>query len=130
MIGSRRSLPSRAFAGALLLLASSCGILDSDPVKLRVRNASSYDLEAIRVSRDRMSASYGSVAAGETSRYRSVSGVYQFAYAEARLDGTRVEWLPRDFVRAEPLETGSYTYELTVYQGRHGYELSATLVRD
>ena len=114
MIGSARSLRRRALAAALLLLASSCGILDPNPVRLRVRNATGHDLEAIKVSAPFMSERFGSLAAGKTSRYHRVPRVYQFPYAEARFGGALINQQPRDFVGEEPLEPGSYTYELSV----------------
>jgi hypothetical protein len=127
MIGSPRS--RRAFAAALLLLASSCGILDPNPVRLRVRNATGHDLEAIRVRAPFMSERYGSLSAGKTSRYHRVSRVYDYAYVEARLGGTLINQQPRDFVGEEPLEPGSYTYELSLGSGQLP-SLRTTLVRD
>jgi len=129
MIGSPRSLPRQAFAAALLLLAASCGILDPDPVRLRVRNSTGQDLEAIKVRAPGMSARYGSLAAGKTSRYHRVPHVYNFPYAEALLDGTLIRQMPRDFVGEEPIEPGSYTYELTL-RSRQPYHLQARIVHD
>lgn len=129
MTGSPRSLPPRALAGALLLLAASCGILDPDPVRVRVRNSTGHDLEAIKMRGPSMSERFGSLEAGKTSRYHGARRAYDFPYAEALLDGTVVRQQPRDFMGVEPIEPGTYTYELTLSSSQP-YYLSARIVRD
>jgi hypothetical protein len=129
VIGSPRSLPRRAFAAALLLLASSCGILDPDPVRVRVRNSTGHNLEAIRVTAPRTSERFGSLEAGKTSRYHAANRAYIFPYIEALLDGTVVRQQPRDFVGEEPMEPGTYTYELRL-SSKQPYFLHATVIRE
>lgn len=129
MIGSPRSLPCRALAAVLLLLASSCGILDPDPVRVRVRNSTGHELEAIKVRGPSMSERFGTLEAGKTSRYHGARRAYNIPYIEALLDGTVVRQQPRDFVGEEPMEPGTYTYELRLSSSQP-YFLHAKVIRE
>jgi hypothetical protein len=77
----------------------------------------------------RTSERFGSLEAGKTSRYHAANRAYIFPYIEALLDGTVVRQQPRDFVGEEPMEPGTYTYELRL-SSKQPYFLHATVIRE
>jgi hypothetical protein len=130
MIRSPRSLPRRAFAAALLLLAASCGILEPDPVRIRVRNATGENLEGL-VLYAPIERRYGNLAPGETSGYRRVGRGAYYIGLDVVARGAHIRHIPRDNLGAERLDPGSYTYELTPVTNIGGdFGLATKLVRD
>lgn len=109
------SLP-RALAAALLLLASSCGVVDSDPLdplRIRVRNATGQQIDEIRLLLPADTLRFESVAPGETTGYRGVQSAYEVMYMEVLIGGERIVHRPRDYMGVDLLDPGSYTLKLT-----------------
>ena len=98
-------------------------------VLVRVRNASSDELDDIRVffpdAPDR-AMHYGAVASGAASEYLPVSRAYRYAHIEATAGGRPYSLQPIDYVGEEELEPGRYTYVLRTEADR----LTVALERD
>lgn len=77
-------------------------------VNIRIKNISAFDYSNVIVSNK----TYGDIANDETTDYQLFDIAYQYAYVELQIDGDTFYIQPIDFVGEEPLESGSYTYEI------------------
>ena len=104
-----------------ILLASAVGgacskehVVEQCPspklVCIRVENSSDLDFESFRVNFNGQTESYGPLAAGAVSEYRSVGAAYRYAYTEAFSNKRRFVLQPIDFVGERHLLPGAYTY--------------------
>ena len=83
--------------------------------RLRIRNEGPAGVQALVVQFPDAQVSFGDVAAGATSGYRTVEGgVFNYAAYRARLGGKDVAVPVIDWVGESPLPAGDYTYVITV----------------
>jgi hypothetical protein len=85
---------------------------DRGPVEIRIANESQFGFDRVEVGFPTGSVSYGALAPGESSEYRSVSRAYRYAYIEIEVDGEEFVRQPIDYVGETPLAAGKYTYRL------------------
>ena len=91
-------------------------LFDSDKsVKIRIQNSSEFELENIRVSFPDEEVSYGTLGSSEVSSYQEVNKAYRYAYIESEINGERAVLQPIDYVGEDFLDSGKYTYKLSVY---------------
>lgn len=119
-----RSLLIAAVA-ALLIVSVGCDQGGSDPgaVLLRVANESGVEFQSVLLRFPAVEATYGPVAAGETSDYRPLEGAYRYGYIEVEAADETYVLQPVDFVGEEPLDSGLYTNILDIEDGRLRFEL-------
>ncbi len=115
-----------------LLLAGACGqsLSTEGGVQIRVENASTFPMGAVLVSFPGQSESYGSLAAGAQSDFRSVSRAYRYAYVEAVVQGAKIVQQPIDYVGESLLSPGRYTYVVTIAPGGSPFALSTSLRKE
>lgn len=109
-------LRRRWWAIALLLAAAGCnGLLgsDDDDTRVRLLNASEYELIDVHFSSGHDPLLYGAIQAGGMTTYVAVPRAYRIASLEASVDNVIYTVQPIDFVGEEPLRSGRYTYVIT-----------------
>ncbi|AII53012.1 hypothetical protein [Hymenobacter sp. APR13] len=89
---------------------------DASPkgVTIRVRNASPYAFESVLVNTNDGEQTYGALAMGQSTTYKSFTSAYRYAYVKVVTNGQTVEWQPIDYVGEKKLEDGKYTYVLNI----------------
>jgi hypothetical protein len=100
-----------------------------DPVEVRMRNATSLELTAIRFSSPGGSLEVSRLSPGEASAYVRQDCAYPYGSLTVVANGVERRIQPFDYVGASPLGPGRYSYAIltsTVLQG--GFDL--TLERD
>jgi hypothetical protein len=83
-------------------------------VEVRMANRSDRDFEQVDVTFTSDKVSYGSVAKGATSEYRSTPKAYRYALVVVTAGGETFRFQPIDFVGETPLTQGRYTYALNI----------------
>ena len=112
------------FCLALTLPLMACDSAEPDVPLLRIENVGALDFTAVTIEHAGQEVSFGVVAAGATSEYRSIDEA-----TEAMLVLLRLGDLDRAFVPAHDgygarLPDGRYTYEISVdAEGYVGVEL-------
>lgn len=97
------------------LLSVSCQHDDeSSQVLIRVKNSSSYHFDSVYVAAPGGTHHYGALSAGQSSDYTTFTTAYASAYVRVVVNGQRLVWQPIDYVGSTPLQSGNYTYEVTV----------------
>ncbi len=113
-------LTRRAFIVAVAALtAGAAGC--SDPVgveggvQIRLVNNSPFAFDEVEVNFSAQNESYGSLAVGAATGYRSVRLAYRYAYVRVRSGNKTVVQQPIDYVGETALAPGRYSYviELT-----------------
>ncbi|MEM1270521.1 MAG: hypothetical protein AAGI08_10785 [Bacteroidota bacterium] len=97
-----------------LFTVAGCDLFGSDPVRLRIENASSLDFDSVSVGFTSDDVEYGAIEAGQTSGYREFDTAYRYGGVTVEAAGQRYDIVPFDFVGERPLEAGEYTFVLTV----------------
>ena len=101
-----------------IVLAAACCLAGcpagNDPVYIRMSNTSQVDFDSIEVRFPGQTELYGALRSGEFSEYREVSAAYSYAYAEVYSGERRFVLQPIDYLGAEFLPPGRYTYHLSV----------------
>jgi hypothetical protein len=84
-------------------------------VEVRVANRSDRDFDQVDVTFTSKKVSYGPVAKGATSEYRTVQEeAYRYALVVVTAGGEELRFQPIDFVGETPLAPGRYTYALNI----------------
>jgi hypothetical protein len=83
-------------------------------VEIRVANRSDRDFDQVDVTFTSDKVSYGSVAKGATSEYRSTPKAYRYALVVVTAGGETFRFQPIDFVGETPLAPGRYSYALNI----------------
>ena len=99
---------------------------DTTQVHVRVHNDSGTDFDQVVVTFPAGDVNYGSVPSGGESEYRAADGAFAFAPVEVTYDSTTLTLQVIDYIGAEPLSPGNYTYSLDVV----GDDLTLTLQED
>ena len=86
---------------------------ENDGIRIRIKNASTFNYENVYVNTSGGEYDYGNLQAGETSVYREFELAYQYAYIRLEVNGDTVAIQPIDYVGETPLKNGKYTYEVT-----------------
>lgn len=124
-----RNLQSTALAigmlGLVALASASCASASSDQLQIRIRNDSSVAIKGFWLGTGSgaggpRSRAYGDIAAGETTRYRSVRPQFG-AYSNWNLvttDGVRyLGVFPKEQFGADRLDPGYYTFVFRIVDG-------------
>ena len=101
----------------LLLSCAACQKKDDaapSGVSIRVRNSSQFAFESVLVNTSDGENSYGQLAAGQSTDYKSFASAYRYAYVKVLVNGQMVVWQPIDYVGEKKLENGKYTYVLGI----------------
>ena len=104
-------------AFVLALLTAGCTSVQESTasgVEIRVANRSDRDFDSVDVTFTTDKVSYGPVAKGATSEYRSTPKAYRYALVVVTAGGETFRFQPIDFVGETPLAPGRYTYALNV----------------
>jgi hypothetical protein len=108
----------RAYILAVLacaLLSFTVGAEPAGQIRIRVENRTGLNLKRIKVSFLRDTHLYGDLRNGALSHYYTPSKAHGHAYAEAYTKHRKIVCRPIDFVGAQLLEPGDYTYVLTYH---------------
>jgi hypothetical protein len=103
----------------------------SSTVWIRVVNASTYDLQNIKI----YSPANGRIDLDilhpkEKSAYKKVKEAYALAAAETSINNVKIEFLPDDYLGEQFLKPGRYTYELSVTEDKDIKYLRLKLIVD
>jgi len=98
-------------------------------VEIRVANRSDRDFDQVDVTFNSQKVSYGPVAKGATSEYRTAQEeAYRYALVVVTAGGETFRFQPIDFVGETPLAPGRYTYALNI--DPNDRQLTIDLVED
>jgi hypothetical protein len=109
-----------------ILLLTSC---TTKEVQLRVRNSSSYTYDSVVVNTTGGESTYGTIPAGAVSDYKTFDFAYSYAYISLKIDTTSYILQPIDYVGEQKLQSGNYTYVVSVYDTAT-HQLGLTLLED
>ena len=82
---------------AMALVLGACGSPDG-PTRIRLINRSDVPLEDVVVRFPSTTESYGTLAPGRATSYRTVDCAYGYAFVEATIQGQAAVVQPEDFV--------------------------------
>ena len=100
---------------SLLSVVPGCSNpFSSDDTRIRLRNASSFELTDVTFAPGRPRLEFDRIAPGEVTDYRSANGAYSYGYLDVLVDGVRRTLQPIDYVGEEPLDGGEYTFVITI----------------
>ena len=87
---------------------------------IRVRNGSDTDFRSVGLQFASASTNglFGDVAAGATTEYHAFAGAFSYGYVALYVGTNRFEIMPVDYVGAQPLGSGHFTFHLTIDNGR------------
>lgn len=116
-------MKSRVVLWLLLLLMAPLASCDSNedsdsPFLLRVKNTSSSDYSSVLMRFPGAEGSFGAVKSGKTTGYEEFETAYRYGYVEVEANGETYRLVPIDYVGANPLVEGRYTYELDLEDSR------------
>jgi hypothetical protein len=84
-------------------------------VEIRMANRSDRDFDQVDATFTSKKVSYGPVAKGATSEYRTIQeDAYRYALVVVTAGGETFRFQPIDFVGETPLAPGRYTYALNI----------------
>ena len=112
-------LARRLFRVALLgitVATAACGNpFGSDgPTRIRLRNASSFELTGVTFSPGSEQIKFDRIAPNATTEYTSVDHAYSYGYFDALVGGERRTLQPIDYVGESYIGEGNFTYVITV----------------
>lgn len=93
------------------------------PVEINIRNDSGVSFSRVVVTFPSQAEDYGAIDSGGESVYRSVEMAYRYAYIEAHAAEQTYVLQPFDYTGEKLLETGRYTYALSLTDGQLSLEL-------
>jgi hypothetical protein len=103
-----------AIAALVVALAGCDDLFGSDPVEVRIENASSAMFSEATLYTSEGPVTFGDVGPGEATPYTQVTTAYRFATTQVVVQGDTLRLQVIDFVGEEPLDGGRYTYVLGV----------------
>jgi phage tail tube protein FII len=86
----------------------------ADATNIRIENATSYIFKDVEVNTSGGKNTYGTIAPGQKSAYKSFDFAYSYAYIKLLIDGKEFILQPIDYVGAVPIGKGKFTYVLKV----------------
>ncbi|RSK45635.1 hypothetical protein [Hymenobacter perfusus] len=101
----------------------------TDGVRVRVKNASSYQFKDVHIDTSGGTNDYGRLNAGKETEYAAYTQAYNYAYIKVTIDGRDLVLQPTDYVGETALESGKYTYRVGVSDLAAG-RLSLALEKD
>ncbi len=110
----------------LLLAFTSC---TTKQVNLRIRNTSPYTYDSVVVNTSGGENIYGTITPGTASYYKVFDYAYSYAHISLFIDTANYFLLPIDYVGEQKLQSGKYTYVVSVYDTATR-QLGLTLVED
>jgi len=118
----RLSFVHARLAATLLVLvatvAACANLLSSDDgTRVRLRNASSFELTAVTFASGQASLEYARIAPGETTDYVRVENAYSYGMLDVLVGGQHRRIQPIDFVGESYIGDGKFTYVITVDAG-------------
>ena len=84
------------------------------PTRIRLRNASSFELTSVTFAPGSERVEFDRIAPSATTEYRSVKHAYSYGYFDALVAGVRRTIQPIDFVRESYIGEGKFTYQVTI----------------
>ena len=106
---------SLALIGLVAIGCASAKETAAGGVEIRVANRSDRDFDQVDVTFQSKKVSYGPVAKGATSEYRTAQEeAYRYALIVVTAGGETFRFQPIDFVGETPLAPGRYTYALNI----------------
>ena len=114
-----RSSFARARLAALLVLVAmvvgcSNPFSSDDGTRIRLRNASAFELTAVTFAPGDASLQFARIAPGETTDYVTVDNAYRYGMLDALVGGQHRRIQPIDFVGERHIGDGRFTYVITV----------------
>ncbi len=119
-----KASPPRLFLLSLLL--TSC---TTKEVQIRVRNISAYAYDSVLVNTSGGENTYGDIPPGAASDYKVFDFAYSYAQISLQIDTVNYLLQPIDYVGEHKLQSGKYTYEVSVYNTAT-HQLLLNLVED
>ena len=98
----------------LSLLLTSCTPISKE-VEIRVRNTSPYTYTNVTVNTSGGENTYGDIPPGAASDYKVFDFAYSYAHISLQIDTVDYLLQPIDYVGEHKLQSGKYTYEVSVY---------------
>jgi len=115
---ARFSFARARLAASLVLVAMVVGcshpFSSDDGTRIRLRNASSFELTAVTFAPGEASLQLARMAAGETTDYVTVANAYRYGMLDALVGGQHRRIQPIDFVGERYIGDGRFTYVITV----------------
>lgn len=104
------------------ILSAGCALFTGpSSTSLRIRNEGTSPLLALRVIFPETAISFGDVAGGATTDYRTVpGGAYRYSAFTFTHEGQAVSQLVDDWVGEVPLEGRRFTYRLKLFTNSQG----------
>ena len=115
----RLSFVRARLAASLLVLVTTIAACDNpfssdDGTRIRLRNASAFELTAVTFAPGEASLEYARIAPGETTDYVRVDHAYSYGMLDALIGGQHRRIQPIDFVGESYIGDGRFTYVITV----------------
>lgn len=83
-------------------------------IRLRIWNASKYNMEEVFVNTGGGEHVYGTIKKNNKSTYKRFESAYRYAFITFKVKGQSFAIQPIDYVGETPLEEGDYTYKLNI----------------
>jgi hypothetical protein len=126
-VGSARATGTATGVVVALLAVGGCGTLGLDgPVRVRVENSSTVELDQVMLSTFDGVRTFEDLSPGEASRYVEVSKAYRMATVRVVVGVDTLSLTVIDYVGETPLDGGRYTYLLGLVPGGGPGEWSLT----
>jgi hypothetical protein len=107
-----RQVVVAAIVGATVACGNPFG--SDEPTRIRLRNASSFELTAVTFAPGSERVEFARIAPSATTEYRTVKRAYSYGYFDALVAGVRRTILPIDFVGESYIGEGKFTYQVTI----------------
>jgi hypothetical protein len=107
----------RHLIGATILLATAaCGnpFGNDGATRIRLRNASSFELTAVTFSPGSERVEFARIGPNATTEYTTVEHAYSYGYFDALVAGVRRTIQPIDYVGESYIGDGNFTYQITI----------------
>jgi hypothetical protein len=100
----------------IAIVASACSnpFASDGPTRIRLRNASSFELTSVTFDPGSEALKFARIAPNETTEYTSVAHAYSYGYFDALVGGERRTLQPIDYVGERYIGEGKFTYVITI----------------
>ena len=99
---------------ALTAVAACDNPFTSDDTRIRLRNASAFELTAVTFAPGSPRLEFARIAAGETTAYVTVDNAYSYGYLDLLVGGEHRRLQPIDYMGESYIGDGQFTYVITV----------------
>lgn len=99
-----------------VLAFAACNIIGNEVtgVEIRVKNASSYTIENLRIATGGGDFSYETLEPGKVSDYKLYDYSYSYFYTSFSIDTSEFVQQPIDYVGESKIKNGKYTYSISI----------------